>query len=375
MMKRSADNFADPATSVRSALLTRGSLKWYFGGLVGGIWLVNAGFDIVEEYPSPAVRTFGIVMLALYNIAFLVVPPLNRQVPARFKLLLPLALFVLSFATAPVLGWGVGSLWTYVGVAAAMSLLNARVLVPFIVALTVTCVVFEYLNGLRGDALFAIPAIMASISLMMGVFARQIAVNRQLRETQHELARLAVVDERGRVARDLHDILGHSLTIIAVKAELARRLIETDPAHALREVEDLENLARGALADVRSTAAGIRGVSIAGELANARSAFEVAGITATLPGATEEVPPELRELFAWTVREGVTNVVRHSSASSAEVRIGSNFVEILDDGDGPGAAANAGNGLAGLRERATAGGATVTIGSTPSGGFRLRVTA
>jgi two-component system sensor histidine kinase DesK len=295
------------------------------------------------------------------------------MVASRFKLLLPLALFALSFALTPYLGWSVASLWTYVGVAAAMSMVRMRLLVALVVALAVLSALFEYRDGARGNDLITIPLVICSISLMMGAFGRQIQAIQQLRKTQSELSRLAVEQERGRVARDLHDILGHSLTVITVKAELAGRLVEDDPARATREIADVEDLARGALVDVRATVAGFRGVSIASELANARSALEAAGIRATIPGTSDEVPSYLREMFGWAVREGVTNVVRHSGATTASVRIGLDFVEVTDNGCGPPERLQSGTGLDGLRERAEASGAVVSIGSSDAGGFRLRV--
>ena len=372
-------DFTSSTTSVATALTSAGSRRWYLGGLVGSIWLGNAGFDIWGQYPAASDRALATVLLILYGVSFLIVPPLNRLVSARYKsqykLLLPIGLLVLSFSLVPWLGWDVSALWTYVGVAAAMSMVRMRTLVVLVAVLSATSYYLEYRGGASGDSLFAVPAIIASISLMMGAFARQILAVQQLRATRHELARLAVDQERSRVARDLHDILGHSLTVITVKAELAGRLVDIDPVRASQEIADLEDLARGALADVRSTVAGFRGVSIATELANARSALEAAGIRASLPASVDEVPSGLRELFGWTVREGVTNIVRHSSAANASITLGPDFVEIVDDGRGPSDAAVDGTGLNGLRERVDATGARMAVGRTVDGGFRLKVIA
>ena len=135
------------------------------------------------------------------------------------------------------------------------------------------------------------------------------------------MAELAVQEERNRFARDLHDILGHSLTVITVKAELAGRLIAANPERAAAEVADVESLARAALADVRAAVAGYRELSLAGELVSARAALQAAEIKADLPTTIDEVPEENRELFAWVVREGVTNVVRHSGAKRCTIRL------------------------------------------------------
>ncbi|UQU68598.1 histidine kinase [Couchioplanes caeruleus] len=185
---------------------------------------------------------------------------------------------------------------------------------------------------------------------------------------------MAVQQERARIAADLHDILGHSLTVVTVKAELAQRLLDVDVERARRELRDLEVLARDALSDVRATAMGVRGISLPGEIAAARAALAAAHVAAELPGAADEVPTRVRELFAWTIREAVTNVVRHSGASRCVVRLSPGSVEIVDDGPGDGPAAPDGQGLAGLRRRAEAAGARLVVGRRADGpGFRVRV--
>jgi two-component system sensor histidine kinase DesK len=200
--------------------------------------------------------------------------------------------------------------------------------------------------------------------------------NVELVRAEEENARLAVADERNRFARDLHDILGHSLTVITVKAELANRLLDVDRERARAELLDLERLSRDALADVRRTVEGYRDLTLPGELARAREALRAAEIDADLPNSTDEVPSELRELFAWTVREGVTNVIRHSGATRCTVRLGASTVEVSDDGDGPlEDGGRAGTGLEGLRERATAAGAVLVTRTLDPRGFALSVSA
>lgn len=193
----------------------------------------------------------------------------------------------------------------------------------------------------------------------------------QVAQMREENAALVIQEERNRFARDLHDILGHSLTVVTVKAELAGRLLDVDPQRAKAEIADLERLSREALADVRQAVSGYREITLPGELARARSALEAAGICATLPNSTDDVRGDLRELFAWTVREGVTNVLRHSAAEACEVILSGSSVEIRDNGRGmdtPGM----GHGLIGLRERAAELGA-VLMTRTLSPGFSLKV--
>ena len=196
--------------------------------------------------------------------------------------------------------------------------------------------------------------------------------NQALAEARAELARLAAENERSRIARDLHDLLGHSLTTVTVKAGLARRLGETDPGRALAEIAEVEELSRLALAEVRAAVSSYRDVTLAGELARGRELLRASGVTADLPTATDVVDPAHQELFGWAVREGITNIVRHSHASTCAVRLSSSSVEITDDGVG--SAAPPGNGLTGLRERVAAADGVVDAGPLHPRGWRLRVT-
>jgi two-component system sensor histidine kinase DesK len=216
-------------------------------------------------------------------------------------------------------------------------------------------------------------ALIAVITLSLSRNARLVG---KLHQARHEVRTLAVAGERSRLARDLHDVLGHSLTTITVKAALARRLLESGAPteRVLEEVRDAEDLSRRALADVRSTVSGQRRVSLAVELVSARAALRTAGIEADLPHAVDDVQASLEEPLAYVLREGVTNVVRHSGASRCSVRLGSRWLEVRDDGrPEPGLAA--GNGLSGLSERMAAVRGTVSAGPLAEGGYRLRAEA
>jgi two-component system sensor histidine kinase DesK len=210
------------------------------------------------------------------------------------------------------------------------------------------------------------------VALAMWGFFGLIRTNQALADARAEVARLAAENERTRIARDLHDLLGHSLTTITVKAGLARRLAEKhDNERAAVEIAEVEKLSRSSLADVRSAVAGHRDVTLVGELATAREVLRAAGVVAELPGSVEIVDPALSELFGWVVREGVTNVVRHARAAHCTIRVDRDWIEISDDGRG--GIAGAGNGLTGLRERVEAAGGTVQIGGQTYSGWRLRV--
>lgn len=206
---------------------------------------------------------------------------------------------------------------------------------------------------------------------VIAVIAGRTSAERQraLDVSQVKNARLAVEAERNRLARDVHDILGHSLTVITVKAELAGKLLDTGQQDRARtEVGDLERLSREALADVRRAVEGFREISLAGELARAREALSAKGIHAHVPTATDEVAGDARELFAWVVREGVTNVIRHSNAGECRIELAADHMSVADDGTTTGGHCS-GNGLRGLGERARSVGYRIVVTDGP--GFRL----
>ncbi len=196
--------------------------------------------------------------------------------------------------------------------------------------------------------------------------------NQALAEARSEVARLAAENERIRIARDLHDLLGHSLTAITVKAGLARRLGSADPRRAVEQIGEVEELSRQALTDVRAAVSTYRDVTLVGELARGRELLRASGIAADLPTATEIVDPSHSELLGWALREGVTNVVRHAHATTCAVRLSPCSIEIIDNGIGTAAAA--GNGLSGLQERVLAAGGSVDAGPLQPSGWRLSVT-
>ncbi len=215
------------------------------------------------------------------------------------------------------------------------------------------------------------PIAIPVVAVVTFVVVRSVRDALALAETRAELARLAAENERSRIARDLHDLLGHSLTTITVKAGLARRLGSSDPQRAVREIAEVETLSRQALTEVRAAVSSYRDVTLAGELARGRELLRATGVTADLPTATDVVDPAHQELFGWAVREGLTNVARHAHATRCTVTLTASEVEIRDDGSG--GRAGSGNGLAGLRERAAAIGGIVDAGPLDPCGWRLRV--
>jgi two-component system sensor histidine kinase DesK len=203
-----------------------------------------------------------------------------------------------------------------------------------------------------------------------------IEANQQLSFAREQIARLAVDEERLRFARDLHDLLGHSLSVIALKSELAGRLLKQTPERAAHEVSDIESVARDALREVREAVTGYRQPTLDAELAGAREALTAAGIDCRAERDKAGLPPAIEGLLAWTVREGATNVIRHSGARRCSIRVsgkdGMAMVDVVDDGRG--GPAEPGSGLRGLEERVEKLGGTLVAQALPHEGFRLRVT-
>lgn len=219
---------------------------------------------------------------------------------------------------------------------------------------------------------------------------------RELRAAQAELARNAVERERLRFSRDLHDLLGHTLSVIVVKSEAARRLAPRDLDAALGQITDIESVGRQALTEVREAVTGYREGSLAGELDRAVSALTAAGIEGTVHRSGPPVSPRGEALLGWVVREAVTNVVRHSGATHCvfSVTSGSGRVVLTVTDDGPLAEPGDGNvpgprrghgadggepsyayggtGLAGLSERLALAGGSLRAGPGPDGGFVVR---
>ena len=228
------------------------------------------------------------------------------------------------------------------------------------------------------------------VGFSMILVSRLVVTVRELQAAREEIARLAVAEERLRFARDIHDLLGHSLSLITLKSTLAGRLLPVTPEteRAADEVRDVEEVARGALREVREAVAGYRRPTLDAELAGARDMLDAAEIACHVERTARDLPPQTDSVLAWAVREGATNVVRHSQARHCEIRVLQTdekiCVEITDNGIGPSPTSNETNGLpvasglSGLAERVAASGGDFEAGTPPSeehksSGFRLLI--
>jgi two-component system sensor histidine kinase DesK len=209
-------------------------------------------------------------------------------------------------------------------------------------------------------------------------FAALLDTVSELRRTRQELARVAVAEERERFARDLHDLLGHTLSVMVVKAQAIRRLAATDPDVVVEHATDIEQVGRRALGDVRQAVDAMRAPTLADELDEVRRALDAAGIQTTVDWSVDQPTGKADEVLAWVLREGATNVMRHSGASACRIRLverdGRLELTIADDGVGrPTAPTVRLGGLAGLRDRLAAAGGELVV-DRPGEGFRLVAT-
>ena len=251
----------------------------------------------------------------------------------------PLAVFALLLVLSTALtlsqasGWGF--LFTYCAACAAMAT-PERVGFYAVVLSAALAGLTSAVAGADGGTVIGFIASSAGIGMLMLVMRDLRVRNMELNEARAELARLAVAAERERFARDLHDLLGHSLSVIALKAELAGRLLAEGPVDAAHEVAELEQVARTALGEVREAVSGYRQPTLDGELAGARMALSAAGIEAEVEESRVALDPAVEAVLAWAVREGATNVIRHSGARHCKfkitVRLTDAGVEVIDDG-------------------------------------------
>jgi two-component system sensor histidine kinase DesK len=297
-------------------------------------------------------------------------------------------LFLLVLALSLVYGspW----LWLFLGVSAmAGVLLPLRSAFATVMLLTLLPL-FLTLQAQRGFVGVDLWWLLAFVLLVRGVGLDMIGVAcmgsaiRELHTARQALARMKVEEERLRLARDLHDLLGQTLSVITLKSELARGLITEDPTRCAQEIAEVEQVSRHMLREVRRTVAGYRQPTLMNELDGARQLLEAAGIAYTFEQETGALPPALDAVLAWTVREGVTNVIRHSRARHCRVRLSRERdmvrVDVLNDrvlaDEASVQQCGQGSGLCGLHERVSMLGGTMEAGSltgADTSHFRLRV--
>jgi two-component system sensor histidine kinase DesK len=331
----------------------------YAHGWARYVWLVYFGFFFIDPIMSHAgwhtwLATAGgtVVFLALYAGFF------HTRCPRNF-------LFLVGMVVA-------GLIYAPFNAGASTFFIYAACFIPFAVQTERSAIkLLAILSGIvtAEFLLLHLPFVEwfygAVFSAVLGAgnifFAQRNRANARLRLANKEIENLAKVAERERIARDLHDVLGHTLSVIILKSELAGKLIERDPERAKAEMRDVEQTSRQALAEVRSTIRGYRVNTLEAEMKTARSALETAGVEVNAQTAPVTLSPSQESVVALVLREAVTNVVRHAQARHCLLRImpinGSCVLQVEDDGRG--GEYFEGSGLRGMRERIEALGGTL----------------
>jgi two-component system sensor histidine kinase DesK len=340
------------------------------------IWLAYSIFYFIEPVYRHQLR-YWIECLGFYAIFLVLFVGMDVIESVRFRLGLVAGYVVLALAAFP-LNPGAAAFFIY-----------AAAYVPFLVASIPAVLAFTGINCalLVGEVLllhrslsnYSISLFFLVLTSISNIFiARQTQMNCKLRMAQEEIEQLAAVAERERIARDLHDVLGHSLSVIVLKAELAGKLMERDAKRAATEIADVESTARTALAEVREAIGGYRAQGLGAELAQARRTLDAAGVRlvceaeAIAASHTLRAPEET--VLSLAVREAVTNIVRHAEASECRMRLettAEGFHALLVEDDGRHTVKREGNGLRGMRERVQALGGRFSLESTD--GTRLRI--
>jgi two-component system sensor histidine kinase DesK len=333
------------------------SAKSDFSPMVAAFWLIYLPFLFVGPYITKApariwLVTAGTVLLFLPLYAG--VCGWSRTHPAR--------------STAAVVAIALMGVWlvplnlagsTYVIYSAGMAGLSMPIRSALVYVFAAAAALFLALVLVPGP-LYPWMTIQVIVVLVVGggntMAARERRRHRQLLRAQEDVEEMAKLAERERIARDLHDVLGHTLSVIALKSELASRIADSDPARAVVEIREVERVARAALTDVRGAVEGYRQRGLRGELQAAAQVLQSAGVRLHTAIASVEMDPRHETVFALAVREAVTNIVRHAGATECRVELAprDGGVELRVRDDGRGGIVREGHGLTGMRERVQA---------------------
>jgi two-component system sensor histidine kinase DesK len=335
-------------------------------GNSGYIWLAYSVFFLIDPVLSHS-RRLWIESSIIYAIFLALYVGYMRSRTTRQRHWLIVAFYLLGIVSLPINSGG-SSFFIYS--AAFLPFVVASV--PFLVtALTVQALglllegLFLHINPI-GLSLTA--GLMIIVSVSNAFIAKQKRADIKLRMAHEEIEQLAAVAERERIARDLHDVLGHTLSLIVLKAELAGRLIERDPQRAAQEIADVEKTARTALSEVREAIGGYRSQGLPAEMELARTTLQAAGVTLSCESPLPHLLAAEETVLCLAVREAVTNIVRHAQATHCSMRFttsndGYHSLLITDDGAHP--KLQEGNGLRGMRERVQSVGGRLSITADP----------
>jgi two-component system, NarL family, sensor histidine kinase DesK len=332
----------------------------------GYIWLAYSIFFLIDPIMSHSRRLWieSGVIYAIFLVTYVSYMK-ARTVSQRRALLL--ALYILGVASFPITT-GASSFFIYSAAFLPFVVASLPIVTAIIIAQTLGLVIEGWLLHINPIALTITAFIMAIVGASNFFIARQKRADMKLRMAQEEIEQLAAVAERERIARDLHDVLGHTLSVIVLKSELAGRLIERDPQRAALEIAEVEKTARTALSEVRQAIGGYRSQGLPAEMELARSTLQAAGVTLACETPLPHLYATEETVICLAVREAVTNIVRHAQATHCRIGFntsvdGYHSLLITDDGAHP--KLHEGNGLRGMRERVQSLGGRLSITTDP----------
>ena len=338
--------------------------------VVGVLYSAVFFVEPIRRHSATVWIEFAVFYAAFLALYFLVVRLRGRRQAAAFGLF-----FLLGFAYYP-LNRDAAGVFVYAFVVLCLFLERLSVLFLVLAAMMAGVAAETWYFG--DTAVTAEEVLLFSVVLGLSNFAyaQQERANALLERANLQIARLTQEAERERIARDLHDLLGHTLTVIAVKLDLARRLLAGDADRARNEIVEAEQTARNALAEVRDAVSGYRAEGLDAEISRARRSLLSAGVKLATTLAPVTLAPNEAHVFCFVLREAVTNVVRHAAATVCRLTMlekeGKLYFTIEDDGQG--GPIREGNGLSGMRERLHAIGGNLKVFSSASQGTRLEIT-
>jgi len=324
-------------------------------------WLVYiVPFALTPFISSWQANARGFATYAIALVAFLALYFRSYWVRGRELVLVSAATLAMGLAFWPI-SIGAGALFIYAG--AMIGLLESPRWAVRGVAVVAVITILEAIFLRRPIWHSAWPVIFVLIIGGINIHYSQVGrANARLRLAHEEIEHMAKLAERERIARDLHDLLGHTLSLVVLKSELASKLAERDPERSREEIRDVERIAREALAEVRAAVSGYRTSGLEAEVQRARNTLSTAGVRLETEIAQRKLPPAQEAVLCLALREAVTNIVRHSGARNCRLVVGCTdsacTLSISDDGRGGNAPF--GSGLSGMRERVDVLGGSLT---------------
>ena len=335
----------------------------------GYIWLAYSAFFLIDPILSHS-RRLWIESGVIYAIFLLIYVSYMKARTTRQRHGLLVAFYVLGVASFPINPGG-SSFFIYSAAFLPFVVASVPVFVTILIAQALGLLVEGLLLHINPITLAVTVFLMGIVGVSNAFIARQKRADTKLRMAHEEIEQLAAVAERERIARDLHDVLGHTLSVIVLKAELAGRLIERDPQRAAQEIADVEKTARTALSEVREAIGGYRSQGLPAEMEIARNALHAAGVALACETPLPQLDATEETVLCLAVREAVTNIVRHAQATHCRIRFttsndGYHSLLITDDGAHPKLhEVHEGNGLRGMRERVQSLGGRLSITTDP----------